>query len=134
MQKTFDCTGEKLDSLNVQGALMHIDSMLQGLRGGNVQFIAEYSKDDDGTTLTLRTLRDVPKAQPVSESIDLPTADAGSWPIAEPSVEPAVTVQPVRRGRKPKAVETSSTEGAESEGQVNEQEEATGDSGLLSNG
>lgn len=118
MQKTFDCTGEKLDSLNVQGALIFIESMLQGLRGGNVQFIAEYSKDDEGTTLTLRTLRDVPR------------------PKAEPAVEPAaeVTVQPARRGRKPKSVETSSTEGAESEGQVNEQEETTGDSGLLSNG
>lgn len=134
MRKTFDCTGEKLDSLNVQGALMHIDSMLQGLRGGNVQFIAEYSKDDEGTTLTLRTLRDVPKADPVSESIDLPTADAGSWPIAEPAIVPEVTVQPARRGRKPKAVEVVSTEGAESEGQVNEQEQAAGDSGLLSNG
>lgn len=118
MRKTFDCTGEKLDSLNVQGALMHIDSMLQGLRGGNVQFIAEYTKDDEGTTLTLRTLRDVPKA--VVE------------PVAEPAAE--VTVQPARRGRKPKAVETSSTEGAESEGQVNEQEETTGDSKLSSNG
>jgi hypothetical protein len=124
MKKTFDCTGEKLDSINVQGALIHIESMLQGLRGGNVQFIAEYTKDDEGTTLTLRTLRDVPKVE------------LGVEPMAESAVEPAaeVTVQPVRRGRKPKAVETSSTEGAEVEGQVNEQEEAAGDSGLLSNG
>jgi hypothetical protein len=124
MKKTFDCTGEKLDSLNVQGALMHIESMLQGLRGGNVQFIAEYSKDDEGTTLTLRTLRDGPKVE------------LGVEPVAESAVEPAaeVTVQPARRGRKSKSVEVVSAEGAESEGQVNEQEEAAGDSGLLSNG
>lgn len=115
MIKTFDCTGENLNSINVQGALMHMESMLQGLRGGNVQFIAEYSKDDQGTTLTLRTLRDVPKLK------------------AEPTVEPEAqavvqeTVQPARRGRKSKSVEVVSTEGAEVEGQVNEQEvEATG--------
>ena len=117
MKKTFDCTGEKLDSLNVQSALIFIESMLQGLRGGNVQFIAEYSKDDEGTTLTLRTLRDVPKAVVAA--------------VAEPAAE--VTVQPARRGRKPKSVEVVSTEGAESEGQVNEQEATAGDSGLLSN-
>lgn len=113
MRKTFDCTGEKLDSLNVQGALIFIESMLQGLRGGNVPFIAEYSKDDEGTTLTLRTLRtlrDVPKAK------------------LEPMLEPAaeVTVQPARRGRKSKSVEVVSAESVESEGQVNEQVEATG--------
>ena len=114
MRKTFDCTGEKLNSLNVQAALIHIESMLQGLRGGNVQFIAEYSKDDQGTTLTLRTLRDVPK------------------PKAEPAVEPEAqamvqeTVQPARRGRKSKAVELEPAVGASVEGQVNEQVEATG--------
>ena len=118
MNKTFDCTGEKLDSLNVQGALIFIESMIQGLRGGNVQFIAEYSKDDQGTTLTLRTLRDVPKVEPAVE-LEVPAEE---------------TVQPARRGRKSKAVEIVSAEGAEVEGQVNEQEAATGDSGLLSNG
>lgn len=126
MKKTFDCTGDKLDSLNVQGALIFIESMLQGLRGGNVQFIAEYSKDDEGTTLTLRTLRDVPK--PKAE----PTVEPAEEPL--PDLNPELVVQPARRGRKPKAVETSSAEGAKSEGQVNEQEQATGDSGLLSNG
>ena len=116
MNKTFDCTGEKLDSLNVQGALIFIESMIQGLRGGNVQFIAEYSKDDQGTTLTLRTLRDVPKAEPVIE------------PVAEPVAElnPELVVQPARRGRKSKAVEIEPTVGASVEGQVNEQVEATG--------
>lgn len=119
MNKTFDCTGDKLDSINVQAALIHIESMLQGLRGGNVQFIAEYSKDDQGTTLTLRTLRDVPKPK-VEPTVEL---------VAEPEAPAVVeeTVQPARRGRKSKSVEVVSTEGASVEGQVNEQEvEATG--------
>ena len=110
MIKTFDCTGDNLNSINVQAALIHIESMLQGLRGGNVQFIAEYSKDDQGTTLTLRTLRDVPK----------PKAEPADRTVAE------VIVQPARRGRKPKAVELEPTEGASVEGQVNDQVEATG--------
>ncbi len=118
MNKTFDCTGENLSSLNVQGALMHMESMLQGLRGGNVQFIAEYSKDDQGTTLTLRTLRDVPE----------PKAEPAGEPVAEPEVPavPEENVQPARRGRKSKSADVVQAEGAVVEGQVNEQVEATG--------
>lgn len=95
MQKRIEFVGPERQSSDLRDILEMTSGYIGALRGGATEVVLDYIKDDEGSVMTIRTIKAKPVevvAEPVSEEIVV-SAEVPAG--VETTTTDAVTVEPV---------------------------------------
>jgi hypothetical protein len=91
MQKRIEFVGPERQSSDLRDILEMASDYMRALRGGATEVVLDYIKDDEGSVMTIRTIKAKPVEVAPEEIVASVQPDAG----VETATTDAVTVEPV---------------------------------------